>query len=71
MIDRTLIRELVKSVIAEEVAAIRKTKAAPAPSMIPPETSASPFDITRRNRSDASAPSAIRNASSRVLCETA
>ena len=30
MIDRTLIRELVKSVIAEEVAAIRKPKAAPA-----------------------------------------
>ena len=29
MIDRTLIRELVKSVIAEEVAAIRKPKAAP------------------------------------------
>jgi hypothetical protein len=31
MIDRSLIRELVKSVIAEEVAAIRKTKAAPVP----------------------------------------
>ena len=31
MIDRNLIRELVKSVIAEEVAAIRKPKAAPAP----------------------------------------
>ena len=31
MIDRTLIRELVKSVIAEEVAAIRTPKAAPAP----------------------------------------
>lgn len=31
MIDRTLIRDLVKSVIAEEVAAIRKPKAAPAP----------------------------------------
>ena len=31
MIDRSLIRELVKSVIAEEVSAIRKTKAAPAP----------------------------------------
>lgn len=31
MIDRTLIRELVKSVIAEEVAAIRKPKAAAAP----------------------------------------
>lgn len=31
MIDRTLIRELVKSVIAEEVAAIRKPKAASAP----------------------------------------
>ena len=31
MIDRSLIRELVKSVIAEEVAAIRKTKSAPAP----------------------------------------
>jgi hypothetical protein len=30
MIDRTLIRELVKSVIVEEVAAIRKPKAAPA-----------------------------------------
>ncbi|HKP26586.1 MAG TPA: hypothetical protein VJV39_22140 [Dongiaceae bacterium] len=30
MIDRTLIRELVKSVIAEEVAAIRKPKTAPA-----------------------------------------
>jgi hypothetical protein len=30
MIDRNLIRELVKSVIAEEVAAIRKPKAAPA-----------------------------------------
>ena len=31
MIDRNLIRELVKSVIAEEVAAIRKPKAAHAP----------------------------------------
>ena len=31
MIDRTRIRELVKSVIAEEVAAIRKPKAASAP----------------------------------------
>jgi hypothetical protein len=31
MIDRNLIRELVKSVIAEEVAAIRKPKATPAP----------------------------------------
>jgi hypothetical protein len=31
MIDRNLIRELVKSVIAEEVAAIRKPKAASAP----------------------------------------
>jgi hypothetical protein len=31
MIDRALIRELVKSVIAEEVAAIRKPKAASAP----------------------------------------
>ena len=31
MIDRNLIRELVKSVIAEEVAAIRKPGAAPAP----------------------------------------
>jgi hypothetical protein len=31
MIDRNLIRELVKSVIAEEVAAIRKPKAAPPP----------------------------------------
>ena len=31
MIDRSLIRELVKSVIAEEVAAIRKPKAASAP----------------------------------------
>jgi hypothetical protein len=31
MIDRSLIRELVKSVIAEEVAAIRKPKASPAP----------------------------------------
>ena len=31
MIDRTLIRELVKSVIAEEVAAIRKIKSASAP----------------------------------------
>jgi hypothetical protein len=31
MIDRSLIRELVKSVIAEEVAAIRKPKPAPAP----------------------------------------
>jgi hypothetical protein len=31
MIDRSLIRDLVKSVIAEEVAAIRKPKAAPAP----------------------------------------
>ena len=31
MIDRTLIRELVKSVIAEEVAAIRKTKTASTP----------------------------------------
>jgi hypothetical protein len=31
MIDRALIRELVKSVIAEEVAAIRRPKAAPTP----------------------------------------
>jgi hypothetical protein len=31
MIDRSLIRELVKSVIAEEVAALRKPKAAAAP----------------------------------------
>ena len=31
MIDRNLIRELVKSVIAEEVVAIRKPKSAPAP----------------------------------------
>jgi hypothetical protein len=31
MIDRSLIRDLVKSVIAEEVAAIRQQKAAPAP----------------------------------------
>jgi hypothetical protein len=31
MIDRNLIRELVKSVIAEEVAAIRKPKVAPTP----------------------------------------
>jgi hypothetical protein len=31
MIDKTLIRDLVKSVIAEEVAAMRQPKAAPAP----------------------------------------
>ena len=31
MIDKSLLRDLVKSVIAEEVAAIRKPKAAPAP----------------------------------------
>jgi hypothetical protein len=31
MIDRSLLRDLVKSVIAEEVAAIRKPNAAPAP----------------------------------------
>jgi hypothetical protein len=31
MMDKSLLRDLVKSVIAEEVAAIRKSKAAPAP----------------------------------------
>jgi hypothetical protein len=33
MIDKSLLRDLVKSVIAEEVAAVRTTKAAPAPTV--------------------------------------
>ena len=33
MIDKSLLRDLVKSVIAEEVAAVRGAKAAPAPAI--------------------------------------